>query len=234
MNKPALEDFYLTQARLEEFQHKETYFYSKDRKERSSDRLTIFFWISVFSGLPLASGKSDNAVLLLIAVVSGLLFFILFIGKLFDNPVSSPALPQNYKDYKNAIHKYDSFLREKEHQQKIIEKERQSEEMAHKRKTYEYWTTVDPYQFEHEVATLFQNHGFDVKVTKGSGDQGIDIKLFKNGKRGAVQCKRYTTKVGPGAARDFWGAMMHGEYDFGFIVCPSSFYKEETHNPYRT
>jgi len=23
--------------------------------------------------------------------------------------------------------------------------------------------------------------------------------------------------------RDFWGAMMHGEYDFGFIVCPSSF-----------
>lgn len=40
---------------------------------------------------------------------------------------------------------------------------------------------------------------------------------------GAVQCERYTSKVGPSTARDFYGAMMHGNYDFGFIVCPSSF-----------
>ena len=49
---------------------------------------------------------------------------------------------------------------------------------------------MDGLQFEHRCAELLRYRGFHkVTVTKGSGDQGVDILAKKNGIKYGIQCK---------------------------------------------
>lgn len=221
MDKPSPNDFQLNDQMVRGFEIVEEEFYRDRDAKQKSDGYIVLFWIAAFCGV--IGFKDSNGLLLIVGAVSGIWCFASFLDKTSIDPLEQPKLPADYVAYKNAVRVYEAYLRDFDRHQKQLQKEREVAERIEKRKTYEYWTTIDPYQFEYEIAMLFKNHGFDVKVTKGSGDQGIDIKLFKNGRRGAVQCKRYTSKVGPSTARDLYGAMMHGKYEFGFIVCPSSF-----------
>ncbi len=120
-------------------------------------------------------------------------------------------------------------MREYEKRQELVRiKEENAKvlvEKKNKRKQYNYWMSLDPYEFEAEIAELFKLNGYIANVTKGSGDGGVDIKLEKDGELGIVQCKRYKNKVGPGPIRDLYGTMTHGKYKYAFIVCPSGFTK---------
>jgi hypothetical protein len=221
MKKPLPSDFALNDESVKKFENVETdFFRDRDAKANSEGHIPLF-WLTFFC---VASGlQTSSGILLIVGAISGIWCAVSFVDKSTIDFQAKPKLTIEYINFKNALRDYEAYLRDFNEKQKQLEKEKEKAEKIEKRKTYEYWITIDPYQFEYEVAMLFKNHGFDVKVTKGSGDQGIDIKLFKNGKRGAVQCKRYTSKVGPSTARDLYGAMMHGKYEFGFIVCPSSF-----------
>lgn len=223
MNKPKPEDFGLSYSQSSDFEHKANEFYLKIRKRKNSDNHIVFFWLTFFCG---AIGiKNANYILVLMALISGVIFILIVVRKLISNPHAKPDLPLNYIAYKESVKNYESFVAKNRIQEKLIEKEKQIELKKERQRTYEYWSTIDPYQFEHEIAILFKKHGFIVEVTKGSGDQGIDIKLLKGGKRGIVQCKRFKSKVSPSTARELYGAIKHGNYHFGFIVCPSSFSK---------
>ena len=51
---------------------------------------------------------------------------------------------------------------------------------------------MDGLQFEHRCAELLRYRGFHkVTVTKGSGDQGVDILAKKNGIKYGIQCKYF-------------------------------------------
>lgn len=51
--------------------------------------------------------------------------------------------------------------------------------------------------FERWCAYLLKNNGFnEVDVTKGSGDQGVDVLAEKDGIRYAIQCKCYSSDLG--------------------------------------
>lgn len=78
-------------------------------------------------------------------------------------------------------------------------------------------------EFEYFCAELLQRRGFyEVEVTRGSGDYGIDILAEKDGVTYAIQCKRYTSPVGVKAVqeayagRDYYdkmvGAVMTNQY----------------------
>ena len=57
--------------------------------------------------------------------------------------------------------------------------------------------TMDGHDFEHFTAELLKKLGYEgVKVTPGSGDQGVDVIAVKDGKKYAIQCKRYGQKLG--------------------------------------
>lgn len=57
--------------------------------------------------------------------------------------------------------------------------------------------TMDGHDFEHWCASLLEKLGYsDVQVTRGSGDQGVDVLAKKDGIRYAVQCKRYSSDLG--------------------------------------
>ena len=82
---------------------------------------------------------------------------------------------------------------------------------------------MDGHEFEYFCAELLQENGFyEVEVTKGSGDYGIDILAEKDGVTYAIQCKRYSDLVGVKAiqeayaGRDYYdrmvGAVLTNQY----------------------
>lgn len=56
---------------------------------------------------------------------------------------------------------------------------------------------MDGHDFERFTAELLKRLGYErVEVTPGSGDQGVDVIAVKDGKKYAIQCKRYGQKLG--------------------------------------
>lgn len=60
-----------------------------------------------------------------------------------------------------------------------------------------YIDAMDGHTFENFVAALLRKLGYqNVEVTRGSGDQGVDVLADKEGVRYAVQCKCYSSDLG--------------------------------------
>lgn len=58
-------------------------------------------------------------------------------------------------------------------------------------------------EFEDFCVSLLKANGFyNVSKTKSSGDHGIDVLATKNGKRYAIQCKRYSNNIGNKAVQE--------------------------------
>lgn len=108
-----------------------------------------------------------------------------------------------------------------------------------RRKLYEVLIKMNPYSFEKLAQRLLRECGFDdVRVTKKSGDGGIDGtgKLKINGIFSfniAFQCKRYQGSVGAPEIRDFRGSLTT-DIEKGVFITTGSFSKqaiEEASNP---
>jgi hypothetical protein len=88
------------------------------------------------------------------------------------------------------------------------------------------YLSMDPIEFEHEVARLFHSQGYRMEVTTASRDGGIDIFGFAPGigdQKVAVQCKRYQGTVGRPEVQQFWGVISGSEYASGFFVTTGTF-----------
>jgi restriction system protein len=86
---------------------------------------------------------------------------------------------------------------------------------------------MSPDSFERLSKRLLRESGFvKVEVTGKSGDGGIDgtgiLQLSLMSFHVLFQCKRYQGSVGPGAIRDFRGAMM-GRTDKGLFITTGTF-----------
>lgn len=71
---------------------------------------------------------------------------------------------------------------------------------------------MEGHEFEHFTADLLRKLGYErVEVTPGSGDQGVDVIAVKDGKRYAIQCKRYSQKLGNKPVQEvFAGKTIYG------------------------
>lgn len=69
----------------------------------------------------------------------------------------------------------------------------------------DWWWALDGWEFEEEVAKVFEMNGYKAEVTKKTGDGGIDIILYKDRKKYIVQCKHYVNEVGPEPVRALYG-----------------------------
>ena len=83
---------------------------------------------------------------------------------------------------------------------------------------------LDGPEFEAYVALVLEDNGFKhVALTKGSGDQGVDILAERNGKTYAIQCKNYEGSVGNFAVQEaYTGAQFYG-CDKAAVICPGEF-----------
>lgn len=87
------------------------------------------------------------------------------------------------------------------------------------RQDQKYWFDLDPYEFEKEVAYWFEQQGYNSKVTKKSGDGGVDIIISKNEYTAYVQCKRFkASKVDRPTLNALYGVVCADNANQGIVV----------------
>jgi len=86
--------------------------------------------------------------------------------------------------------------------------------------------TMDGFDFEYYCADLLAANGFvDVKVTRSSGDYGVDILAQKDGVTYAIQCKRYSGLVGIKAVQEAYAGKDYYDRMVGAVLTNQYFTK---------
>lgn len=86
---------------------------------------------------------------------------------------------------------------------------------------YDYMTGED---FEIFISQILKKTGYlNVCITKKSGDQGVDIIAEQNDIRYAIQCKRYSEKVGNKAIQEVFTGKVFYNCDVGVVVTNNYF-----------
>jgi len=89
----------------------------------------------------------------------------------------------------------------------------------------DWWWALDGWEFEEEVAEVFRLNGFKAKVTKKTGDGGIDIVMHKDGLKYIVQCKHYRKEVSVEAVRELNGLKNDFQADILYFIASSGLTK---------
>lgn len=84
--------------------------------------------------------------------------------------------------------------------------------------------TMNGYEFEYLCSKILIKQGYEnVEVTKGSGDQGVDIIAYRDGVKYAVQCKRYSQAVGNKAVQEIYAGKQFYGCHVGIIMTNNYF-----------
>ncbi len=81
----------------------------------------------------------------------------------------------------------------------------------------------DGIQFERFCAQLLADNGYSTKVTKATGDYGVDIIANKNGKKYAIQVKCYHKRVGNRAVQEVYSGKAYYGADVAYVMTNSYF-----------
>lgn len=78
---------------------------------------------------------------------------------------------------------------------------------------------MDGHSFEYFCADVLRKNGYsNVKVTQGSGDQGVDILAERDNIKYAIQCKHYSQPVGNKAVQEIYTGMRFHHCHVGIIM----------------
>lgn len=90
-----------------------------------------------------------------------------------------------------------------------------------------YHIRMNGRNYERAVARYLKNHGYHgVKVTKGSGDYGVDVLARRWGHKYAVQCKYYSRPVGVSAVQQVVAGMAYYDCDRAIVVTNTTFTRQ--------
>lgn len=79
-------------------------------------------------------------------------------------------------------------------------------------------------KYEQYCAQYLKRHGFhQVRLTSGSGDQGIDILAWRRGKQYGIQCKYYMGPVGNKAVQEAYTGAAFYDCDAAAVMTNSEF-----------
>ncbi|HEY8162160.1 MAG: restriction endonuclease [Methylocystis sp.] len=82
---------------------------------------------------------------------------------------------------------------------------------------------MSPEEFEHYCADVLRERRWNARVTKVSGDQGVDIVADKRGRRIVLQCKKYSKPVGNRAVQEIVAGIAHQNAQRGVVVTTSGY-----------
>jgi restriction system protein len=80
-------------------------------------------------------------------------------------------------------------------------------------------------QYENHCRILLKEEGWEVSITKASGDQGVDLIATKDNKRVCIQCKRFASPVGNSAVQEVTAGKLHWHGTHGVVVSNAGFTK---------
>ena len=83
---------------------------------------------------------------------------------------------------------------------------------------------MDGHDFEYFCAKVLRENGYqNVCVTRGSGDQGVDVLAERDGIKYAIQCKNYSQPVGNKAVQEIYTGMRFYRCHVGIVMTNNSF-----------
>lgn len=89
----------------------------------------------------------------------------------------------------------------------------------HRKYTLKQLDKMDGHQFEYACADVLKANGYKhVKVTRGSGDFGVDVIAEKDKVRYAIQCKRYNHKLDNTPIQEVVGGLAYYQCDKGAVM----------------
>jgi restriction system protein len=103
--------------------------------------------------------------------------------------------------------------------------QRQLQDIAQREAILDATRHMSGIEFEELMTQFFRSIGYKAQMTKASGDQGVDLLLQKDGRRTAVQLKRYSKPVGNKAVQEALAGMMFYKTQEAWVVTTSSFTK---------
>lgn len=83
--------------------------------------------------------------------------------------------------------------------------------------------SLSPYQYEELCAEEMRLLGYDVRITKASGDQGVDVIARKGAVTIVLQCKMYSSPVGNKAVQEVYAGKKFHEADLAAVVSNHEF-----------
>lgn len=109
--------------------------------------------------------------------------------------------------------------------------QREGEETLKEQQQYEESNTIENafdymegHDFEYFCATLLEKNGYSkIQVTKGSGDQGIDIIAYKDDIRFGIQCKRFSSPIGNHAIQEVFAGKSYYNCHIGIVITNNYF-----------
>ena len=219
MNKPNMEDYDLLESDFDTYKNQLKTYRIKEKEHIEAAKLCIKIAMA-FVGIAAAIAVVFLWVYEIDLVLIGVPFCIVFVielpfgivlndydsrtrinHRLYDKIVNAD-LARKISAYKNDLKQY--------------EEER-------KRKAIDFWQSLSGYQFETEVAKLYEKLGYAATVTKASCDGGVDIILKKDNEHIAVQCKHHQNPVGPNDVRALMGVVAAQNYEYGIFVSLNGF-----------
>ncbi len=78
-------------------------------------------------------------------------------------------------------------------------------------------------EYEQYCALLLERCGWSVRLTRGSGDQGVDILAERESRRVVIQCKNYSSPVGNKAVQEVVAAKGFEKADYSAVVSNASY-----------
>lgn len=89
----------------------------------------------------------------------------------------------------------------------------------HRKYTLKQLDKMDGHQFEYACADILKANGYKhVKVTRSSGDFGVDVIAEKDKVRYAIQCKRYNHKLDNTPIQEVVGGLAYYQCDKGAVM----------------
>lgn len=86
---------------------------------------------------------------------------------------------------------------------------------------------MEGHDFEHYCGDLLTNAGFEkIRVTTGSGDQGLDVIGIINGRKIGIQCKNYAQPVGNKAVQEALAGKVYYDLDGALVLTNNQFTPE--------
>ncbi len=137
----------------------------------------------------------------------------------------TPASEQPSKEDKEARHLRDALQFAKD-QHRVLSKKQREQDAWQRQFGAAQAAELDSLsgvEFEEFLAGLFRAQGYAAELTPTSGDYGADLILSKDGRRIAVQAKRYVGSVGVAAVQEALSGMAYYKCHTAWVIATGAF-----------
>lgn len=144
-----------------------------------------------------------------------------YLAEILDKPIldMEKTLKQEYlkTEEENELEEFEKELLEGRKSKNPLE------ELQTSRWDWEDINQMEGLDFERVLSEIFERLGYEAEVTQGSGDQGADLIIRKNGEKTVVQAKRYSDNVSNSAIQEVVASKEHYNAEKGMVVTTSDF-----------